>query len=156
MPIIGTKDCKYIMGSINRGNDYRKTCADQLFEEFREYIESASPVKTFAKALFNRKPPVIHIPNIPRCITTNNTEIDDVDKFKLISEYNIIAHLERHIGHVKINCEYTGYSNLTLTVEFVPKMVNNPEEEQSVDLPTADDEERETTDDRILRKETSW
>jgi len=144
------------MGSINRGNEYRKTCADQLFEEFREYIESASPVKTFAKALFNRKPPIIHIPNIPRCITTNNTEVDDVDKLKLISEYNIIARLERHIGHVKINCEYTGYSILTLTVEFVPKVVNNPEEEQSVDLPTVDDDERETMDDRILRKETSW
>jgi len=144
------------MGSINRGNEYRKNCADQLFEEFREYIESASPVKTFAKALFNRKPPIIHIPNIPRCITTNNTEVDDVDKLKLISEYNIIARLERHIGHVKINCEYTGYSILTLTVEFVPKVVNNPEEEQSVDLPTVDDEERETMDDRILRKETSW
>jgi hypothetical protein len=41
-------------------------------------------------------------------------------------------------------------------VEFVPKVVNNPEEEQSVDLPTVDDEERETMDDRILRKETSW
>lgn len=155
MPIIGTKDCKHIMGSINRGNDYRKNCADQLFEELRDYIESGDPVKTFAKSLFNRKPPVIHIPNIPRWITSNDTEMDALDKFKIICEYDIISRLEKHIGHVKINCEYTAYAHIGLTVEFVPKVINNPEEEQSVDLPTAGYEE-ETTDERILRKETSW
>ena len=80
--------------------------------------------------------------------------MDALDKFKVICEYDIISRLEKHIGHVKINCEYTAYAHIGLTVEFVPKVINNPEEEQSVDLPTADDEE--TADDRMLRKETSW
>ena len=151
MPLIGTKDCKHIMGSINRGNEYRTLCADQLFDELSDYIETASPVKTFAKAFFNRKPPVIHIPNIPRYITTNDTDVDDVDKVKLMSEYDIIQRLEAHIGHVKITCEHSVYSHISLKVSFVPK-VNNPEEEQYADLPTME----ETAEERSLRKETSW
>jgi len=153
MPIIGTKDCKHIMGSINRGNEYRKNCADNLFEELADFIEAASPVKTFARAFFNRKPPVIHIPNIPRYFTTNDTDVDDVDKVKLITEYDIIQRLETHIGHVKITCEHGVYSHISLKVSFVPK-VNNPEEEQSAELPVTDDDE--SIQDRMLRKETSW
>jgi hypothetical protein len=151
MPLIGTKDCKHIMGSISRGNEYRTLCADQLFDELSDYIETAGPVKTFAKAFFNRKPPVIHIPNIPRYITTNDADVDDVDKVKLITEYDIIQRLETHIGHVKITCEHSVYSHISLKVSFVPK-VNNPEEEQYADLPTME----ETAEERSLRKETSW
>ena len=152
MPLIGTKDCRHIMGSINRGNDYRTLCADQLFDEFSDYIVSADPVKTFAKAFFNRKPPVIHIPNIPRYINSNDPGVDDVDKVKLMTEYDIIQRLEEHVGHVKITCEHSVYSHISLKVSFVPKVVHNPEEEQCADLPTTD----ETPEERSLRKETSW
>ena len=154
MPTISTKDCKFIMRSINRGIEYRDNCADQLMEELVGYINATSPTKTFARQLFNGKPAVINIPNIPRYITTNNSEVDDIDKFKLIRNNDMIRRLELHIGHVKINCEYTGYSHIALTVEFVPVPINNPEDEQFVDLPTTEDEE--AAEERSLRKETSW
>ena len=154
MPLINNSECKYIMGSIERGNEYHRTVGTQVFNELLGYIESAGPVKTFAKALFNRKPPVLHIPNIPRYVTTNDTEIDDIDKYKLVSDYGMIRRLENHVGHVKITIEYTGYSHIAMQVKFVPQVINNPEEEQSVELPVTDDDE--SIQDRMLRKETSW
>ena len=154
MPLINNSECKYIMASINRGNDYHRNVGSQVFNEFLGYIESAGPVKVFAKALFNRKPPVLHIPNIPRYVTCNDPEVDDIDKYKLISDYGIIQRLEEHVGHVKITVEYSGYSHIVMQVKFVPQVINNPEEEQSVELPVTDDDE--SIQDRMLRKETSW
>ena len=153
MPI-SNSDCKYIMASITRGNDYYRNVGAQVFNELLGYIESADPVKVFAKALFNRKPPIIHIPNIIRDVTSNDTEIDDIDKYKLIGEYSMISRLEEYIGHVKITCECTGYSHIALQVRFAPRVINNPEEEQCVDLPTTGEDE--SAEERSLRKETSW
>jgi len=154
MPLINNSECKYIMGSINRGNDYHRNVGAQVFNELLGYIESGGPVKVFAKALFNRKPPVLHIPNIPRYVTCNDPEIDDIDKYKLIGDYGMIQRLEEYVGHVKITVEYTGYSHIAMQIKFVPRVINNPEEEQSVEVPVTDDDE--SISDRMLRKETSW
>ena len=155
-PILSDYDVQCILRAPDEAITNREKYAHILYSKLMEVARAVNLKNRFWEAMYHGKPTRFVLTELPLRQRHNGTYIVLED---VINEQGVLDRFEKSCGkYVQASYEVKDCYHIDVYLEFVPpkKSVFNPEEEDDVSeiaIPTADEE---TSEERTLRKETSW